>query len=124
MNSLAEEVADLGAQLERKPRLFRLLVAVYLVAIGATCLWGGHAIIQLGHWIAWAFALLLLEPLGVTLVVAGLFAASPSMGVQRWFVRSLPRAKLGLTLLLIAFLAFVYGTLIWGLFELWRTYRT
>ena len=93
---------------------------VLFATIGLICVWAGHAITRIPHWIPWVFALLLLEPAGLTCLLASAFTLAPRSRISAWFANSLPRTKLGLLALLSAFLSFVIGALLWCLFELWR----
>jgi len=113
-----EELHQLALDLEAASWLRRTVTALMFAAVGLSLLWGAHALTQFHHWVPWLFALGLLEPVAVTSLLTAYVILFPKSPVTLWLARSLPRTKLGLVALLVAMLAFVFGTLLWCLIEL------
>ena|ERR1700731_2199837 len=120
----AAEIEGLALRIESSSWAMRIALAVASGAAGAGILWGSVAVVEeFHHWIAWAFALLLLEPCGIVALVAAAFFIAPRSRPALWLRGSLPRMKLGFTVALLFLFSFVAGTLGWGLLELWRVRR-
>jgi hypothetical protein len=77
-------------------RPVRFILAIFMSMMAASCLWGAYAITsEFRHWIAWAFAVVLLEPVGIAALLAAVFLVVPGSGLGRWFAGSIRRAQSG-----------------------------
>ncbi len=77
----------------------RLFFAALMALTADFCLSGAYFLMQVHHWIPWAVALLLLEPLGVFSAFAVAFLIAPDSFVADWFAFFVARAKAALYLL-------------------------
>lgn len=82
-----QEIRDLTARQ-------RVQLAIVMGCVAVVFFWGAYAITRLHHWVALAFAVLLLEPLGVLAALAAAYCLSPSGVVGRWFEVAVRRAKI------------------------------
>jgi hypothetical protein len=119
----AAEIEGLALGIESSSWATRIALAAASTAAGAGILWGFAVVEEFHHWVAWTFALLLLEPCGIVALVAAAFFIAPRSRLALWLRGSLPRMKLGLMMAVLALFSFVAGTLGWGLLELWRVQR-
>ena len=84
----------------------RFGLAIAMGCTASSLLWGAYAITRLHHWVALAFAMLLLEPLGVFAALAAAYCLSPNSGAGQWFGLALRRAQV---ILIVLFFGLVTG---------------
>ena len=114
------EISGLVLDAESASWLSRLLIALVFAGAGLASIAGGYALTRAGHWSFWVITLLVLEPVGIVGLVAAVFVLAPRSTASRWLSGTLPRAKQGLTLLLIAWLGLIGFMLTYAIFEWWR----
>jgi hypothetical protein len=121
---LAEEANDLLDEVENLSQVGRVCGSIVMLIVATACLWGAYAITaEFRHWVAWAFAVVLLEPVGLAAAFAAVFLVAPNSSLGRWFAGSLRRAKIGLLVTLFAFLGSILALVAWGASELWTLRR-
>jgi hypothetical protein len=87
----------------------RFALALAMGGVAGSLLWGAYAITRLQHWVAVAFAVLLLEPLGAFAALAAVYSLSPTSAAGRWLGVALRRA---MVVLVVLFSGLVVGTLV------------
>jgi hypothetical protein len=116
-----DEAQDLLSQMAGLSLGARLALAAFMAAMAWSCLWGGFALTSaFHHWIAWAFALVLFEPVGITALLAAVLLVAPASGIARWFAITLRRTRFGLIALAVVFVGWAFSTIVWLLWELYR----
>lgn len=101
----------------------RLFWAALMLLMAWSCLWGAYAITRFHHWVPWAFALVVLEPIGITALLAATFLSAPGSGIGRWFAGAIQRARLGLLALLSVMVGGLATVLFWWAWELYKFRR-
>src|SRR5450755_3222885 len=110
----AAEIEGLALGIESSSWVTRIVLAIAAAAAGAVILWGSFAVVEeFHHWVAWTFALVLLEPCGIVSLLAAAFFIAPRSRLALWLRESLPRMKLGLAVSVLAVFSFVAGTIGW-----------
>ncbi|SRR6266851_2264438 len=118
---LAAEAEELFWSVDNLPRTARVLWSIFMLVMAWSCLWGAYAITsEFRHWVAWAFAVILLEPIGIAALLAAVFLLAPSSGLGRWFAGSIRRAKFGLLALLLVVAGGLMTVLFWWAWETWK----
>jgi hypothetical protein len=120
----AAEVEDLFWDVDNLPRVARISCSLFMLLMAWSCLWGAYAITSnFHHWVAWAFAVVLLEPIGIVALLAAVFLLAPSSGLGRWFAASIRRAQFGLLALLLVIAGGLVSVLLWWAWETWKLRR-
>jgi hypothetical protein len=118
---LAAEAEELLWDVDSMSRLARVLWSVFMLLMAWACLWGAYAVIsEFQHWVAWAFAVVLLEPIGIAALLAAVFLLAPGSGLGRWFAGSIRRARFGLLALLFVMIGGTATVLFWWAWETWK----
>ena len=118
---LAAEAEELSWDVDSLPRTARIFSSIFMLLMAWSCLWGAYAITsEFRHWIAWAFAVILLEPIGIAALFASVFLLVPNSGLGRWFAASIRRAKFGLLVLLLVVVGGIMTVLFWWAWETWK----
>jgi len=118
---LAAQAEELLWDVESLPRVIRFACSIFMLLMAASCLWGAYAITaEFRHWVAWAFAVILLEPVGIAALLAAVFLLAPSSSLGRWFAGAIRRAQFGLLALLFAVVGFLLTVFFWWAWETWK----
>ena len=95
----------------------RVVIGILMMAAAWTFFWSAFVITRFDHWVPWAFAVGLFEPLGVVSLLAALFMVWPNSALGQWFARAVSRARF---VLLTLFVVLAGGTAIVVLWLLWE----
>jgi hypothetical protein len=103
--------ARLAAELQAGSPGQRVALALLLGAGAVGGLYGGYALTRAtSNWLTWSVALLVLDPIGVTSLLAALVILFPRSGLANLLALVLPQGKLALLLVGLAFL----GAIVWA----------
>ena len=118
---LSAEAEELLWDVYNLPRPVRFICSVVMSLMAFSCLWGAYAITsEFRHWIALAFAVVLLEPVGIAALLAAVFLLAPGSALGRWFAGSIRRAEFGLLALLFTVIGGLVTALVWWAWETWK----
>jgi hypothetical protein len=117
---LAADAMELMSEVGELSLGARLFWAAFMLLMAWSCLWGAYAITRFHHWVPWAFAIVLLEPIGITALLAAVFLIAPSSGIGQWFAGAIRRAKFGLLALLLVMVGGLATVLFWWAWELYK----
>ncbi|MEA2339436.1 MAG: hypothetical protein QOE82_3443 [Thermoanaerobaculia bacterium] len=116
--------SSLAAELRGQSGCFRFMLAGYLLAGGAGGLYGGYFLAhEVHHWLALLFSLLILEPIGITCLLALPAMIAPDSAAGTLFDWSVPRAKRAAAIVGILYLLLVAGLFGFTLLEWLRQPR-
>src|SRR6266850_7126094 len=90
----------------RLPLRGRLLLTVYMIIGAFGGLFGSHTVLsEFSHsWIAWAIALVVLEPVGLACGLGLVVLVFPESKVAAWFTSTVKRAKIASAVVGLVFL--------------------
>lgn len=96
----------------------RLLLAAYLAVGAVGGLYGGYTLAhEVRHWLAWAFAFVVLEPIGITCLFALAALIAPNSIAAELLRWSAPRAKRAAIIVGVLYVGLVVGLFGFVLFE-------
>ncbi|MGH9318245.1 MAG: hypothetical protein ACRD1P_14195, partial [Thermoanaerobaculia bacterium] len=99
----------------------RVVVVIYLLLGGVGSLWGSYALMrEVHHWAAWAFALLVLEPVAAASLLCIGVLLVPESFFAEFLAGALRRAKFIAIAFLVAYIALIVGLLSFAGWELWK----
>lgn len=110
--------ARLLAELHAAPPRQRTILPIYLFISAFGGLYGGYALTSAyGNWLTWAVSLLILEPIGITSLLALVVIMFPDSVFSAMLAHVFYRARLAVLLVGLAFVGFLAWSLIFIAFE-------